>query len=442
MNALVPLALSGWIPLTIVLFFRLKPHHAAIASVLGGTLFLPMAGYNLPGLPPFTKNSVIAIGLILGGRLSGARRSANFRWSRYDLPMLVWCLCPLASSLSNNLGLYDGVAGIWYNISMWGVPYLAGRIYIDTTEKLQELCIAFVIGGLVYMPLCLYEIRMSPQLSKMIYGFFPHDWSQHNRYGGFRPIVFMQHGLMVALWMAVTSTVACWLWRTKIIRDIKGIPFSFFVWAMIITTILCKTASGWIAMVIGIGGYVIFRFYRVVLPFRLMAILISCYMVLRIMGGIEAAGLQSLVVRVFDAERAASYSIRLVQEDLFIEKTLQRPIFGWGNIARAWPRNEKSEETLIGMIDALWLIIFSVRGAVGLFAMTTMMLIGPWRVFLFARQETSNVGFLRVGPVVLSLVVLLFMLDCLSNGMHNSVYIFVSGSLLGWSLAQERCVDV
>ena len=65
---------------------------------------------------------------------------------------------------------------------------------------------------------------MSPQLSNMFYGFFPHSWQQHVREGHFRPIVFMQHGLMVSLWMAVSSVTAFWLWRSEQLKEIKNIP--------------------------------------------------------------------------------------------------------------------------------------------------------------------------------------------------------------------------
>lgn len=437
MNLFIPVALFGWIPLTILLFFRFKPHHAAMVSVIGGTMFLPMFGYDLAGFPPFTKNSVISIGLLLGGRFSGQRSLADFRWSRYDLPMLIWCLCPLASSAVNNLGVYDGLAGIWYNTSLWGIPYLAGRIYIDTTAKLKDLCIAIIIGGLFYLPLCLYEIRMSPQLSNIVYNFFPHSWLQHNRYGGYRPIVFMQHGLMVALWMAATTTATFWLWRTKVLTHLKGIPLSFCTIAMIVTTVLCKSANGWITLAVGIGSYFIFRFSRSIKPFRWLLLLIPCYMLLRLTGGLEATVIENQMSRVFDANRVSSLAIRLTQEDLFIDKMLTQPLVGWGNMQRAWPRVDEYEDSkkAVGMIDALWLILVSTRGLVGLGAMTIMMLIGPWRSLSRLRQlhQTPDISTSAI-PLVLILIVLLFMIDCLVNGMINPVYILISGSLLGWSM--------
>ena len=441
MSHLIPIALFGWIPFTILLFFKLKPHHAAMVSVIGGTLFLPMTGYDLPGLPPFTKNSVIGISLLLGGRLSGKRHIADFRWSHFDIPMLIWCLCPIASSLSNNLGLYDGMAGVWGNMTLWGIPYLAGRIYIDTSDKLRDLCLALVIGGLIYLPLCLYEIRMSPQLNNIVYGFFPHSWLQHVRYGGFRPIVFMQHGLMVTLWMAATTTVIFWLWRAKVITHLKGIPFSLFVFAMIATTVLCKSANGWVALVFGIGGYYLFSLSRSIKPFRLLLLLIPCYMLLRITGGIEASAIENQMSRVLDADRISSLAIRLKQEDLFIDKMLARPLFGWGYMSRAWPRidGEDDGNFAIGMIDALWLIVVSTRGFIGLASMAIMMLTGPWRTLSRLKQQHTPLDTPRMAtPLVISLVVLLFMVDCLVNGMINPVYILASGALLSWSAEQDK----
>jgi len=443
MNLFAIVALFGWAPLTILFFQVMSPHRAVLLSVIGGVLFLPMGGFDLPGiLPPLNKYTVIGIGLILGGRLSGQRFKADFRWSRYDLPMLVWCLCPLASSLSNNLGLYDGLAGVWDNFMVWSIPYLAGRIYIDTTEKLQDLCIAIIIGGLLYMLLCLYEIRMSPQLSNSIYGFFPHNFGQHKRYGGFRPVVFMQHALMVSLWMAATTTTIFWLWRAKVITHLKGIPLSLGVLAMIVTTILCKSASGVIALAFGIGSYFLFRLLKSTKPFRLVVLLIPCYMLLRIIGGIEATVIENQANRVFDSDRISSLAIRLKQEDLFIDKMLQQPQFGWGYMSRAWPRLGEDEEgrKAIGMIDALWLIVVSTRGLVGLAAMTAMMLVGPWQALSRLRQKSQHPpdSFPREIPMVLSLVVLLFMIDCLVNGMINPAYILVSGALLGWSMEHGK----
>ncbi len=43
----------------------------------------------------------------------------------------------------------------------WVNPYLIGRIYFNDLASLCELSIRILLGGLVYMPLGLLEIRLS-----------------------------------------------------------------------------------------------------------------------------------------------------------------------------------------------------------------------------------------------------------------------------------------
>jgi hypothetical protein len=303
--------LFGWVPFTIFLFSTRKPHRAVLVAVIGGWLLLPMTVYDLPGIPQYTKVVAISLGLILGCRFSGQRGKADFKWKLCDLPMTMWCLSPILTSLANQLGLYDGLAGCYNQIMMWGVPYLSGRIYFKNDEALRDLCLGIVIGGMVYALLCLYEIRMSPRLSMNFYGFFPHEWRQHYRYGGWRPIVFMQHGLMVAVWMAAATSVAFWLWRIRVVERIKGIPMGLVVALLITTTMLCKTASGWVALALGCGGYFIHCWCRGNRLFILLLLVVPLYIGLRISGTLTVNDVGTLTAQIFDTERAGSMAIRL-----------------------------------------------------------------------------------------------------------------------------------
>ena len=434
MTPLVPLMLFGWIPFTVILFFTLKPHHAVLCSVIGGCLFLPMRGYDLPGLPEYTKSTAIAIGLIMGGRLSGHRRAASFRWRLYDFPMILWCLCPIATSLSNNLGFYDGLSTSFSQVVVWGVPYLAGRVYFDSAEKLRDLCLGIIVGGLLYLPLCLYEIRMSPQLSINFYGFFPHSFGQMKRYGGFRPIVFMQHGLMVSLWMAVTTTVAFWLWRSRDVLHLKGIPMGFLVATLMITTVLCKSVNGWFALAVGCGCYLFSRRGKARLPLILLLLAIPLYIGLRMTGVVAGHEVESVAAHVVDAERAGSLAYRLEEEDLFSRRAFERPILGWGGYGRN-RIDPVTGKKIRKAIDALWLIEFGAKGFLGLLSLFVGMLSGPWLVLRNMSNKSKYAHFIGPVPVVLSLVVILFMIDSLLNGMINPVYIVCSGALVSFSVA-------
>jgi len=94
------------------------------------------------------------------------------------------------------------------------MPYFIGRVYFTDAESVRELAIGFFISGLIYIPICLFEIRMSPQLSKWLYGFDAGFSGQ--RLGGWRPTGLMASGLMLGMWMTAASLCAVWLWYTEV----------------------------------------------------------------------------------------------------------------------------------------------------------------------------------------------------------------------------------
>lgn len=429
--------LFGWVPFTIFLFYRLPAHRAVLVSVIGGWLLLPTFLYDLPGFPAFSKSTAIALGLILGGRLSGRRRQAAFAWKIYDLPMLLWCLSPLLTSLDNQLGWYDGLSGVLNQTLDWGIPYLAGRIYFNTPEAIWDLCLGIVIGGLLYVPLCSYELRMSPQLSNIFYGFFPHEWLQHFRYGGWRPIVFMKHGLMVSLWMAVSAVTAFWLWRSRAIQRIKGIPMGLIVTALIITSILSKSANGWFFLTLGCGSYFLYRSEKRNLLFLLLILLIPLYMATRGTGYITAQDIETMAANLFDAERVSSLAFRLKQEDLFILKSMEKPLFGWSGYGRGWPVDPNTGE-LISIVDSFWIIFLNTYGMFGIISFFSAILLGPFCILRMKKPVTQSLNIPPMIPVLLSLVVVFFITDSLFNGMENPVYILISGALVGWHLFQKQ----
>src|SRR5688572_3893178 len=190
--SLVELALYGWVPVCLLLFGVLKPRHAVIASYLGAWLFLPMASFRVASLPDISKVTIASLGVMLGVAFFDPNKFLSFRFRWFDLPMLAWCLTPFASSMANGLGWWDGCSAIVQQLALWGFPYFIGRVYFTDWESFRELAVGLFIGGLIYVPLCLFEIRFSPVLHKRIYGYYQHSFIQHVRAGGYRPMVFMQ----------------------------------------------------------------------------------------------------------------------------------------------------------------------------------------------------------------------------------------------------------
>jgi hypothetical protein len=447
MTPFVPIAMFGWIFFTSFLFRNVSPQRAVAISVIGGFLFLPIFSFDLPGIPSYDKSAAIALSLVVGETLSGARSKFPVKYSSYDLPIFLWCLVsPIASSLSNGLGVYDGISGAVSNVLNWGIFYLAGRRFFSESRSLRTLTHGIMIGGLLYIPLILFELRMSPQLSQRVYGFFPHSFLQHIRYGGYRPIVFMQHGLMVAFWMATSSTVTFWLWRMKAVEKVGSIPISLLSLSLIAVTVACKSANGVIYMVLGIAAFIFYRMAGSARRLRWIAILVPLYIIVRLTNIVTIDEVESLALKVFDQDRVTSLGWRLLQENLFGLKALERPWLGWGGYARGWPVNPETGNQLIQMVDSLWVIVLSNRGLFGLVCAFLTLGIGPVSALALLRLPSRGEALAHdpyeVDVIALSLVMIFFMFDSLLNEMISPVYLVIAGALVSYALKRKESVSL
>ena len=123
MRATVYVALFGWPLLTLVLFSLLRPRRAVVASMILGWLFLPVASVKFSaGLPEYNKIAATCLGTFLGILIFDLRRLLSFRPRLADLPMALWCLSPFASSVTNDLGIYDGATAVYFQTVEWGLP--------------------------------------------------------------------------------------------------------------------------------------------------------------------------------------------------------------------------------------------------------------------------------------------------------------------------------
>src|SRR4051812_43733268 len=104
-NVLVAMVLLGWVPVVLALFCVVQARRAVLAAFLGAWLFLPMASIKLSaGIPAYDKMSATCAGVLLAAMLFDFKRLAAFQFSWLDAPMALWCMCPMASSLANDLG--------------------------------------------------------------------------------------------------------------------------------------------------------------------------------------------------------------------------------------------------------------------------------------------------------------------------------------------------
>lgn len=444
MTALVPLALLGWIAAALVMFARLPPPRALIAVFVLGVLLLPEihqvatvpeapAPISFPGFR-LTKLNAIAYGALAASLLFDRRRWLSFRPHWFDLPVLVWCVCPLFSSLANDLGLYDGIGEALDQTLAWGAPYFLGRLYLGRAAGLRELALGVVLGGLLYVPLCLYEMKMSPQLHAIVYGFHQHEFQQSVRLGGYRPMVFMQHGLEVGLWMTAAALTAFWLYRTGAVSRLPSAPGLRpvgMLWAVLLlaaVAVLCRSTG---ALVLGAAGLLmlaISRWVRAPVALVLLSAVPPLYVGLRtssLWGGEDAVG---WLGANFDEGRAQSLDFRLENENQLVAKALESPVFGWGGWGRSRIHDAEGKEATVA--DGLWIIALGERGFVGLVALGLTLLLPAARfAWLYPPRRWSDPA---VAPAAAAAVLLaLYAIDCLMNAMVNPVYLLAAGGLAG-----------
>lgn len=428
MSPLVHIVMFAWIPVVIGLFSRLKPRHAVIASILIAWLFLPNAEYSIPGFPNYNKMSATCLGILMAAAMFDLENLSRFRLRALDIPLIVWCLCPLASSLANGYGLYDGLSGVFRQTVTWGFPYLIGRVYFNNLEGLKELALGIFIGGMIYVPLCLYESRMSPQLHYQLYGFYQHSFAQTYRWGGWRPMVFMSHGLMVGAWMMSASLIGVWLYKAGVLKNFRGVPASLMLVLLLATTVWCKSLAAIGLMLAGMGILLLSsRFGKPLFLILLVAVPLF-YIPARATGAWSEEGLISFIEEHISQQRAESLEYRMGNETILAEKAMQRPIFGWGTWGKARVYDEQGRD--ISVTDGLWIIALGNHGLVGLMSLTLSILMP---VFLLLRTCPARYwAHPRIAPVaVLSVLLGLYMVDNLLNAMINPVFMLAAGGIAG-----------
>jgi hypothetical protein len=427
-NIMVAIAMFGWIPLVRMLFRKFEPRLAIAVAFVGGWMFLPVAGFKVPGIPAYNKMTATCMVILFWARKFDRQRYDRFNLSPIDLPMLLWCISPFFSSLFNDLGVYDGLSQTMYQSITWGVPYLIGRVWFNDAEGLKLLGTAIFIGTVVYIPLCWFELIMSPQLHRMIYGFHQHNFLQTLRDGGgFRPMLFMDHGLMTASWMSLGVFLGSWMLYTgQLPGKIASLPSRYLYMALVVTFLMMKSYGAIVLVFLGL--VILYISNRSKSGFLMMILLLLplLYVYTRTTGVWDGRNLSGFVEEKFSPTRAQSLQFRFDNEYILIKKALQGTPFGWGGYGRSRVFDEHGRD--ISITDGLWIITLGQNGPVGLMNLIMSLLLP---VFLFLRRfrpERWNEQTLAV-PAVMAIFLATYMIDNLLNAMINPVYMVFTGGL-------------
>ncbi len=431
------LALLLWAPVTILLFLTLRPSLAAGAALLGSAILLPTGiGPDPPGMPPLTRErlaSLLALVAVLALRrpalVKGLRR--NPRLSMLAAAIFV---IPYLTALVNRdafgqlpaMKLYDALIISQVRATTFCIPFLLGLALVRRREDVRKLLLLICIAGLGYSLLALWEVRMSPRLHEMLYGYAAHrSWSQAKRFGGWRPMVFMDHGLALGRFMLSVLLAAAVLYRTR--TKILGFRLTPAVGYLSVVLVLCKSLGSIVYGVFLLPVVLFTGARRQALVVLFLGVVVLTYPVTRALGIFPTDTLVSLASDI-DATRAASLGYRFYNEDLLLDHALERPILGWGG----WNRNRVFDERTgkdLSTTDGYWIIIFGKEGLAGFithFGLLTLPALLVARRYRSIRGKTA-----RLEMVGLAMIVIVNAVDLIPNAFLMNFMIFSSGALAG-----------
>jgi hypothetical protein len=437
------IALFAWPVLTAIFFANYRIPVAILISIIGGYLLLPPAfGINLPLLPTFDKNNVsglaaLACALIFADRTGSAWNVPGWL-PRGIIPRLLLLFVFggfLATTFTNGdtqivgervnrgMTLYDGMSGL-LSALMLLIPFFLARRYLATPEAQRTVLIVFALAGFAYSFLALFEVRMSPQLNRWVYGYFPHSWTQHIRGDGFRPVVFLTHGLWLSIFFTMTYVAALGL--SRILEPRWRAPMFLLAGWLLLTLFLTKSLGAFIIALV-LTPVVLFLTKRMqFFVAGALALTVLLYPMLRAADVVPVDRVVEFAAGI-DQKRANSFEFRVYNEDMMLQRAMERPLFGWGGNGRWLVHDPESRDGgTIAVPDGYWAILFGRAGWAGYIGEFGL-LVG---VVILLSLRSLRTDF---GPetAILTIVLLANVIDLIPNSSLVPLTWLLAGAIWG-----------
>lgn len=433
-NNIAYLVFLSWPLIVFFLLNRYKVGPGALLSLLGAYMFLPASFVlAIPG-PDLDKFLITIITIIIFIVFRGYKFGFQYLDNRFKIILILLIISPFLTALTNQerylhlpgLTLYDGLSNSIVAFVEF-FPFLIGLVYFRDEEEHFRLFKYFAIAAFIYAFFALFEIRMSPQLHKWIYGYFPHSWIQQYRSGGFRAIVFMGHGLLVATFLAMG--VAFWIAIYK--AKLKVFKFSNIICLIVVffTLLLSKSLA---ALIYGVFTLITIQFFKskqIYFFSLILSLIFITYPISSATGLFPHDEIINLASKISE-DRAGSLEYRFNHENNLLAHANEKKLFGWGT----WGRNrifdtETGED--ISVTDGRWVISLGATGWVGFLSTYLFLFLPLWIVFRHNKSMRFNSSQDKILLSSHCLIIALLMIDQLPNSSFNPLYLCLAGSLLG-----------
>ncbi len=431
-------ALFASVPLVIWLFLSQSRDVAAAITVIAAPLFLPervMIDVPYLELDKNTLPSIVAVIMLTFGKKAPIRGKSSF----FVIMAIVIILSNAATVLNNQHPISVAPGVVLPGLNKTNIvtrcvnacfqilfPFWLGRRAFRTPEAATTLLKVMTTLGFVYTFLMLIELRMSPQVNVWVYGFHQHSFAQAVRDGGYRPMVFMNHGLAATMYLVLAIFAAVSLGKAK---ESTRFASPYRLAAFMTLVLMFCNSMGSIIYGIFIPPILLLAPPRFITRMATWgSFVILAVPLMRSMQLIPLDDILNFISENLSADRAGSLGFRFENEELLLAKWEHQPWFGYG-IGRNSVYN--SDGYSVSVFDGAWIIILSSYGMIG-FLTTFTLFLGPiW----MAKKSISKPlePKTRIIFTAIAMMVLVSTFELLINGLYNNILIVLAGALCGLS---------
>ena len=435
--------LAFWPVVTMILFILLPAHRALIWSVLGAYLILPVGtSFEIPVVPSLDKTVISNLSVLLCCLLFVREKWLGALKDPAVLALAAtFVLSPFFTAFSNPepliygdrfippMSMYDALAQAAVN-AITLIPFVTAYGLINSEQRRWQVIAILVTAALAYSVLMLIEVRLSPQLHRLIYGFFPHSFGQQMRGSGFRPVVFLGHGLLVAIFCAMAATAAVARWREARGRQKSraGLVVMYFG----VLLVLCKSVGAMILAAAFFPLVAFLRARRVAMIAAAACIMMLLYPAIRSAGLVPTVTISELTGS-FSSDRQGSLGVRLINEDQLLQRAAEKPIFGWGS----WGRNRiysPDDGRDLSITDGAWIIIVGTWGWVGYLAMFGLLCHGCARLLWHPKVHRT----MSTASAVICILLTINLFDSIPNASVTPFSWLLAGAVFAFAIKSNE----
>ncbi|MFB0976566.1 MAG: hypothetical protein QMC73_02780, partial [Myxococcota bacterium] len=433
-------ALAAWFVISLAVYALMRAPMATAVIYIAGNLLLPeRIAIDPPLLPDIGKQEVISLAALIAVTAFARQRMSTARIGTGVELMIVIGVACIAFTVFNNSDFIrsgrmlipgtnptDIIPDTIVVIIRWAIPFVIARAVFTRARDGRTLMLVFAVAGLFYSVPVIIELIISPQLHKFVYGYMQHSFLQTLRGDGYRPMVFMPHGLNLTFFLVMAVAAAATMWRTE--RSKLQASYATLTLYLGVILLLCRSTGSTLYALL-ITPLILFAPPR--LQIRVasaLAIVVFSYPVLRQVDVIPFEAALNVAKHYAGERRAKSFQSRLHTEETMLERIKERPWFGWASPGRSGVRDPVTGQ-LDTVYDGYWIIVLGKRGIIG-FITTFALLLLP--IFIAGRaisrirapEDRALLG-------ALSLMIAVSTFDLLPNSTVDNYLTVLSGALAG-----------